>query len=283
VSVGALSISIGTVLAFVLTLVAAMLFARVVTSLLETDVYPRANLPRGVPFVLSTLVRYAVYSVGFLLALAAGGIQVGQLAILLGGLGVGLGLGLQDLVKNFAAGLTLLLERHVHPGDAVQLPGQSIFGRVLSIGMRATIVRAYDGSEVVVPNADLVAGAITNWTLSDRLCRVEVPVGVAYGTDPERVLALLVETARGVPRLLATPSPVALFMGFGDSSLNFIVRAWSDEGFDQKLDVTSLLALAVHRALTDAGIAIPFPQRDLNLATVAPAAAEALARPAAKA
>lgn len=276
VSVGALSISVGTVIAFGLTLAAAMVFARIVSAVLETDVYPRTNLPRGVPFVLSTLARYAVYSVGFLLALAAGGIQVGQLAILLGGLGVGLGLGLQDLVKNFAAGLTILLERHVQPGDAVQLPGQSIFGRVLSIGMRATVVRAWDGSEVVVPNADLVASAITNWTLSDRLCRVEVAVGVAYGTDPERVLALLLETARGVPRLLASPVPLAFFVGFGESSLDFIVRAWTDEGFENKTGVTSLLALAIHRALTEAGIPIPFPQRDLNLATVAPAVAEAL-------
>lgn len=277
ISVGALSISVGTVLAFVLTLVAAMGLARLVTAVLETDVYPRANLPRGVPFVLSTLVRYAVYSVGFLLALAAGGIQLGQLAILLGGLGVGLGLGLQDLVKNFAAGLTILLERHVQPGDAVQLPGQSIFGRVLSIGMRATVVRAWDGSEVVVPNADLVASAITNWTLSDRLCRVEVAVGVAYGIDPERVLALLLEAARGVPRLLGNPAPLAFFVGFGESSLDFVVRAWTDEGFENKTAVTSLLALAVHRALVQAEIPIPFPQRDMHLASVAPAVGAALA------
>lgn len=276
-SVGALSISVGTLMAFGLTLAAAMVLARFVTAILEADVYPRANLPRGVPFVLSTLVRYAVYSVGFLLALAAGGIQIGQLAILLGGLGVGLGLGLQDLVKNFAAGLTLLLERHVQPGDAVQMQGQSIFGRVLAIGMRATVVRAWDGSEVVVPNADLVASAITNWTLSDRLCRVEVTVGVAYGTDPERVLELLLEAARGVPRLLDTPAPLALFVAFGESSLDFVVRAWSNEGLEGKLEVTSALAIAIHRVLKDAGIAIPFPQRDLRIASVTPEVATALA------
>jgi potassium efflux system protein len=277
VSIGALSISVGTVLAFVVTLLTAMGLARLVVLVLETDVYPRTRLPRGVPFVLSTLVRYSVYSVGFLLALAAAGIQIGQLSILLGGLGVGLGLGLQDLVKNFAAGLTLLLERHLQPGDAVQLPGQSIFGRVLSIGMRATVVRAWDGSEVVVPNADLVAGAITNWTLSDRLCRVEVAVGVAYGSDPERVLEILLGAARGVARILGSPPPVALFVGFGESSLDFLVRAWSDEGFEHKLEVTSLLAIAVNSALGGAGITIPYPQRDLHLASVAPEAGAALA------
>jgi small-conductance mechanosensitive channel len=222
-------------------------------------------------------VRYAVYSIGFLLALAAAGIEVGQLAILLGGLGVGIGLGLQDLVKNFAAGLTLLLERRVHPGDVVQIPGQEIFGRVLSIGMRATVVRGWNGSEVVVPNADMIATAITNWTLSDRLCRLEVPVGVAYGTDPARVVALLLEAARSDPRVLADPAPQALFKGFGESSLDFELRAWTDQGIDQRVGMTSDLALAVHRALTAADVAIPFPQRDLHLASIAPAAGAVLA------
>lgn len=278
VSVGALSISVGTVLAFTLTLVAAMLIARIVTGVLEDDVYPRAQLPRGVPVVLSTLARYAVYSIGFLVALAAAGIQLNQLAILLGGLGVGIGLGLQDLVKNFAAGLTLLLERRVHPGDIVEIPGQEIFGRVVSIGMRASVVRGWNGSEFVVPNADLIATTITNWTLSDRLCRLEVPVGVAYGTDPERVLALLLEAARGDARLLATPAPQALFKGFGESSLDFVLRAWTDLSVEERVRLTSDLAVAVHRTLGAAAIVIPFPQRDLHLASVAPEVGAALAR-----
>lgn len=276
VSVGALSLSVGTLLAFVVTLVASMLFARLVTGILEEDVYPRTNLPRGVPFVLSTLARYAVYSFGFLFALAAAGIQLGQLTILVGGLGVGVGLGLQDLVKNFAAGLTLLLERRVHPGDIVQLPSQQIFGRVVAIGMRATLVKAWDGSEVVVPNGDLIASAITNWTLSDRLCRLEVTVGVAYGTEPQRVLDLLLAVARADERLLENPPPQALFVGFGESSLDFALRAWTDKGVDERVGMTSALALAVHRALTEAAIVIPFPQRDLHLASVAPEVGAAL-------
>jgi len=278
VSVGALSLTIGDVLAFIATLLAAMLLARVVTGLLEEDVYPRTSLPRGVPFVLSTFARYAVYSLGFLLALAAAGVQLSQLTILLGGLGVGVGLGLQDVVKNFAAGLTVLLERRVHVGDALQIQSQEIFGRVLSIGLRATIVRSWNGSEVVVPNADLVSGAITNWTLSDRLCRIEVLVGVAYGTDPEHVVALLLDTARSVDQLLAEPPPQALFKGFGESSLDFALRAWTDEGYEQTGSLTSALALAVHRSLRDAGIGVPFPQRDVHLASVAPAVRDELSR-----
>src|SRR5688572_18772915 len=197
ISIGALSLTLGGLLAFVLTIAAAPFIARAIIVLLEEGVYPRAHLSRGVPYALSTVVRYAIYSFAFIAALAAAGVQLGQLSILLGGLGVGVGLGLQDFVKNFAAGLNLLFERRVHVGDVVQLPGGAIFGRVLEIGMRAALVRNWDGAEVVVPNADLVSGAVTNWTLSDQLRRIELPVGVAYGTDPERVVELLLKVARG--------------------------------------------------------------------------------------
>jgi len=122
-----------------------------------------------------------------------------------------------------------------------------------------------------VPNGDLVAGAITNWTLSDRLCRIEVPVGVAYGSDPERVVVLLREVARSHEHVLAEPAPQALFVGFGDSSLNFLLRAWTEVEYERVPPLTSEVALALHRSLCDAGIVIPFPQRDLHLASVSPA------------
>lgn len=273
VAVGELSLSLGGVLAFVLTLLAAMLLARIVNGVLEEDVYPRTSLPRGIPYALSTLVRYGFYSLGFLFALAAAGVQLGQLTIMLGGLSVGIGLGLQDLVKNFAAGLTLLFERRMHVGDSVQVPSQAIFGHVIAIGIRATVIRNFNGVEVVVPNNDLASGAVTNWTLSDPLHRIEVPVGVAYGTDPDRVVALLLDVARSNDRMLANPAPQALFKGFGESSLDFVLRAWTDEDYEPR---TSELALAVHRSLSAAGIVIPYPQRDLHLASVSPEARAAL-------
>lgn len=270
VSVGALSLSVGGVLAFALTLVAALFAARIVDGVLEAEVYPRARLPRGLPYALSTLARYGIYSLGFLFALAAAGVQLGQVTVLIGGLGIGIGLGLQDLVKDFAAGLTLLLERRVHVGDTIQSADKEVSGSVLTIGMRSTVVRNWDGAEVVVPNATLLTGTVKNWTLSDRLVRLEVPVGVAYGTDPNRVVALLLGVAGSVDHIVAEPPPQALFVGFGDSALNFLLRAWTDEGYDRFAATTSALALAIHRDLTAADIAIPFPQRDLHLASVAP-------------
>lgn len=278
VSVGALSLSIGGVLAFVSTLAIAMVTSRIVHEVLEDEVFPRTNLPRGIPHALMTLTSYTIYSLGFLLALAAAGVQLGQLAILLGGLGVGLGFGLQDIVKNFAAGITLLLERRVHVGDAVQIPGKDVFGRVLAIGMRASVVRNWNGAEVVLPNDDLVAGAVTNWTLSDRLHRIEVPVTVGSSADPAQVIELLLRVARSNERLMANPGPSALFKGFGDSTLNFLLSAWTEDEFEKTGSLTSQLGLAVHQALHEAGIGNPSPSRDVNLASVSPEARAALTR-----
>jgi small-conductance mechanosensitive channel len=272
VSVGELSLTLGGVLAFALTVVAAPILARSLDLVLQHGVFPRTHLPRGMPYALSTLARYAVYVLAFLAALAAAGVELSQLSILLGGLGVGIGLGLQDVVKNFAAGLTLLLERRVHVNDVVQIKDREIYGRVLEIGMRATLVRNWDGAEVVVPNTDLAANSVVNWTLSDQQRRIEIPVGVAYGTDPERVVALLLEVAAGHPDVLEHPPPQTLFQGFGESSLDFLLRVWTDAIFDRTFAIRSELALAVHRGLRDADITVPFPQRDLHLATVSPEA-----------
>jgi len=277
ISVGALSLTLGGVLAFLLTIVAAPLLARAIDVALQKGVYPRARLPRGMPYAMSTLVRYAVYTFAFIAALAAAGVELGQLSILLGGLGVGVGLGLQDIVRNFAAGLTLLFERRVHVGDVVQVPSGAIFGRVLEIGMRASLVRNWDGAEVVIPNADLVANAVTNWTLSDQLRRIELPVGVAYGTDPQRVVENLLAVARGHADVIDHPPPQVLFQGFGESSLDFLVRVWTGSDYDRTLAIRSELALATHHSLAEAGITVPFPQRDLHLASVSPAVRAALA------
>jgi potassium efflux system protein len=276
VSVGALSISLGGVLAFVLTIAVAMVTSRVVHEVLEDEVFPRTNLPRGIPNALLTLSTYVIWSLGFVLALAAAGVELSQLAILLGGLGVGIGLGLQDVVKNFAAGITLLLERRLHVGDAVQIPDQNVFGRIIAIGMRASVVRNWNGTEAILPNDDLVSGTVTNWTLSDEAHRIEVAVGVAYGTDPQTIIALLESVARADERFLKTPPPVAFFTGFGESSLDFVVRAWSDEPYETGSARTSELAVAVHAALRDAGVDIPFPQREVNITSVAPGVAEML-------
>jgi small-conductance mechanosensitive channel len=264
VSVGAVKIEIGDVVAFALTFWLSFLLARFLTFVLQEDIFPRVRLARGVPYALSSLARYSVLFFGFLLALAAGGFSLDRVAFLAGGLGVGIGFGLQNVVNNFVSGLILLFERPVQVGDSVQLADQSLFGTIRRIGIRASVVRTWDGAEVIVPNGDLVSSVVTNWTLSDRERRLTVFIGVAYGSDPERVLEILREAAASQENILENPAPLALFKGFGDSSLDFELRVWVRD-FDVGLSSRSALMVAISRSLREAEIEIPFPQRDIHV------------------
>jgi small-conductance mechanosensitive channel len=222
---------------------------------------------------IASLSYYALLLLGLLVALSAAGFDVSQLTLLLGALGVGIGFGLQNVVGNFVAGLVLMFERPIRPGDVIEIPGTS--GTVSAIGLRATRLRTFDGAEVVVPNGTLLGGNLTNWTLADRRRRVEVPVGVAYGSKPAQVIDLLRGTAAATPGVATTPPPFVWFTGFGASSLDFLVRAWCDD-YDASFALRSELVRRIHDALDQAGIAIPFPQQDLHLRSVSEAAGTAL-------
>ena len=259
---GEIAISVGDVVAFALTVWFAFVASRLIRFVLEEDVFPHLRLERGLPYTISSLLHYAILVLGFLLGIAALGVNLNKVTILAGAFGVGLGFGLQGVVNNFVSGLIVLLERPMHVGDTIQMG--DITGQVRRIGSRSTTVQTAQGAEVIVPNANLVAEKVTNWTLSSHLRRIDVPIGVAYGTPPEKVLELLRNVATASPNLLATPAPEALFVEFADSALKFELRAWTDE-FDRWLTVKSDLNVAVYAALQGAGIEIPFPQREIRL------------------
>jgi len=234
------------------------------------------GLPPGVPTAISKTVSYAVVLVGLWFAVLASGMDVTRFTVLVGTIGVGIGLGLQSVVNNFVSGLILLYERPVRLGDVIEV-GKTM-GEISRIGVRSSTVRTFQGAEVVVPNSNLTSNELVNWTLSDRARRIEVEVGVAYGTEPARVLALLEEAARGHDGVLTTPPPLALFTGFGESSLDFQLRCWTRR-FETWTTVASEVRIAVAQALDAAGIEIPFPQRDLHVVSVDPGAARALQDP----
>jgi potassium-dependent mechanosensitive channel len=261
-SIGEIEITVGDLLALVVTLWLTVQVSRLTRVVLAEDVLPRFDLPRGVPSTISVLTHYAILFIGFAIALAAAGIELGRFAILAGAFGVGIGFGLQNVVNNFVSGLILLFERPIQVGDTVELG--TLLGNVQRIGMRSSTVRTFEGADVIVPNAHLIDSQVVNWTLSDRLRRAEVVVGVAYGTRPRQVLDILLEVAKAHPDVLESPEPYALFNGFGESSLDFALRAWT-ANFDDFLRVRSELRLGVHDALEKAGITIPFPQRDLHV------------------
>jgi small-conductance mechanosensitive channel len=201
------------------------------------------------------------------------GFSLDRVTILLGALGVGLGFGFQNVVNNFVSGVILLFERPIRVGDRIQL--DDLVGDVTRIGMRASRVRTLDGIDLIVPNADFISSRVANWTLADHSRRVSLPVGVAYGTPPRRVIELLEQVARAHPEVLPVPEPEVLFRGFGESSLDFELRVWAESHL--LFRVQSDLAVATYDALEQAGITIPFPQRDLHLRSISAEAQGALA------
>ena len=259
---GFVTISLGDVLALVATIWAAFLISRFLRFALEEDVFPRLPMGRGVPYAISNLLHYVILLLGFTVAIGALGVDLNRMTLLTGALGVGVGFGLQTIVNNFVSGLILLVERPIQVGDAIQMA--DLDGEVRRIGIRSTTVHTWQGAEVIVPNATLISGNLINWTLADRTRRLDLPIGVAFGNDPQRVIALLIEVAASVPGVLGKPAPVAFFQGFGDSALNFELRAWTDR-FEEWVSIRSQMAVAVNNRLKAEGVEIPFPQRDVNL------------------
>jgi potassium efflux system protein len=265
-NLGAFQLSLNDILAFLIALWVSVWISRLVRFFLKEDVLSRVNLPRGVPDTISMMVHYLILTLGFLVALSAAGIELGKFALLAGALGVGIGFGLQSLVNNIVSGVILLFERPIHLGDTIEVG--PLLGVVRSIGIRSSTVRTFDGAEVIVPNGNLISNELINWTLSDRLRRVHVNVGVAYGNDLNQVLEILVAVAKAHPDVLDQPQePLALFEGFGDSALEFHLRFWVSSTKNWRL-ITSQVTVAVHDALKESGIEIPFPQRDVHVRSI---------------
>lgn len=252
-SLGDLHLSLGHVLLFVLTVVIAFWLAKAVRLVLDGEVLPRLTLPHGVANSVASLSYYAVLMLGLVGALSAAGFKASQLTFVLGALGVGVGLGLQNVVNNFVSGLVLIFERPFQPGDVVEVGGTT--GHVVDIGMRATRVATFDGASVVVPNGQLISQQLVNWTLVDRSRRLEVRVGVAYGSAPAEVEAVLAEVAAATPGVASTPAPVVLFDGLGSVAMEFVVRAWTHE-YEDAGGIRSALVARLYDALLARGIGL---------------------------
>ena len=264
---GTISISVGNILEFLLTVFAAYLLSRFLRFVLEEDVYPRIDLAPGLSYAASSLLNYIVLALGFVVGLGVLGVDFNKVSVLAGAFGVGIGFGLQSIVNNFVSGLILLFERPIHVGDTVDVG--NLQGTVRRIGIRASVIHTGAGADIIVPNSQLVTDRVTNWTLSDRLRRVDLPVGVNYGADPKKVIELLEQTARAHPDVLPEPAPRALFMSYGDSSINFELRVWPKQ-FNQAAQIKSDLAASVYDGVKAAGMSFPFPQREVRIVSDLP-------------
>jgi small-conductance mechanosensitive channel len=250
---GAVSLSLGGLLAFAITIAAAILLSRLARFLLEEEVYPRVRLARGIPYAVTTLLRYIILFVGFLIAVAAMGYDITKFTILAGAFGVGLGFGMQNIVNNFVSGLILLFERPIQVGDVIELDSTTV-GAVARIGIRASVVRLGSGADVIVPNGMLIANRVTNWTLTTRQRGFDIGLSLAAGAEPGRVIALLKRVAGEQERIAKAPAPqayVAEFLSAG--GLKFDLRVWT-ERYDDWPEVRSDLVTAIDAALTAEGI-----------------------------
>ncbi|HBP17027.1 MAG TPA: hypothetical protein DEA08_04420, partial [Planctomycetes bacterium] len=248
---------------------------RSLPALLELILLQRLPLDAGARYAFTSVARYVIIFLGSSVALGTIGIGWSNLQWLAAALTFGLGFGLQEIFANFVSGLIILFERPVRVGDVITIGG--VTGTVTRLRMRATTIRHLDNRELIVPNRQLVTGDVINWSLSDPTIRIELPVGVAYGSDTLRVRRLLVQIARRDHQVLRRPRPRALFLGFGGSSLDFELRVYIAHPL-QRYDVLDRLHHAVDRAFREEGVEISFPQQDLHIRSLGPL--EALAEQA---
>jgi len=224
-----------------------------------------ARMDRGAHEALITISGYVITTIAVLIGLSIAGVDFGNLAIIAGALSVGIGFGLQNVVNNFVSGLILLFERPIKTGDWVVVGGTE--GYVKQIRIRSTQIQTFDNADVIVPNSDLISSQVTNWMLRNIRGRVKIPVTVAYGSDTGKVKEILERLAREHPKVItngSSPDPRVLFLAFGDSALEFELRVFV-HNIDDRLSVISDLNFAIDRAFREAGIEIPFPQRDLHI------------------
>ncbi len=261
--IGGTPLSLWTILKAALLLLAFFFLSRLVRSWLDYRVYPSVGVEEGLAYAINTFLHYTLLTIGFLVALRAVGLDLRVLMVFAGAVGIGVGLGMQNTAANLIAGFSLVFGRRIRKGDWIQV-GDTL-GNVQEVGLRATKVRTRDNIEYLIPNSDLTGRTIVNYTLSEPLIRIHVPVGVSYKSDPKQVEAILLKAAEENEKIDRSRKPEVWFTEYGDSSLNFELLVWIDVRRATQYKVRSELYFAVFEALARAGIEIPFPQRDLHI------------------
>ena len=261
--VGELRLSAFSVISGLVTLTVLIWLALSVSRLIERRISAITDLTPSVKLLLGNLIRITLLTIAIIAGLGAVGIDLTAFAVFGGALGVGVGFGLQKVVSNFVSGIILLLDRSVKPGDVIVI-GET-YGWVNSLGARYTSVITRDGAEHLIPNEDLITQRVENWTHTDRLIRLKLPVGISYHSDVRRAIELCLEAAGQIKRVIDLPEPRCLLKGFGDSSVDLELRFWIRDPANGISNVKSDILLAVWDRFQEHNIEIPFPQLDLHV------------------
>jgi potassium efflux system protein len=235
------------------------------SGVMELLVFRRLSIEAGGRYAVNQLAKYIIVSIGFICVANELGGSWSQVQWLVAALSVGLGFGLQEIFANLVSGIILLFERPIRVGDTVTIG--SVTGKVSRIQMRATTLMDMDQKELIVPNKTFITSQLVNWTLTDTVTRVVIPVGIAYGSDVELAHKVMIDTVRSTPLVLAEPEPSVLFVGFGENAMNFSIRIFVSE-LSNRLPVAHDLHIRLEKALREHKIAFPFPPRDAHLRSV---------------
>jgi small-conductance mechanosensitive channel len=265
--IGGLRVSPLLVLKTAAFLLVALWAAIAFSNFLARQVQEWPGLTPSIRPLIGTLIRITVLTVAIVVVLGSVGIDLSVLAVFTGAIGVGIGFGLQKIVANLVSGIILLADKSIKPGDVITV-GET-FGWVDTMGARYTSVVSRDGREFLIPNEDFVTQRVVNWSYSNNRVRLDVNFGVSYDSDPHQVQKLAIEAARSFGRVLRVPEPVCHLTGFGESSLDFILRFWIDDPVDGITNVRGVIMMALWDTFKREGIQIPYPVRDLRFGSEA--------------
>ncbi|MCA1032567.1 mechanosensitive ion channel [Bacillus timonensis] len=267
--IGKVEVTIFLIIVAILIISLASRISKISTSVFLPSLYNRYNLDKGLRFTFDRIIHYTIMVIAFIISLTTVGIDMSALTVFAGIISVGIGFGLQNIASNFISGIILLFERPIKVGDRVIV--DEIIGDVEKINMRATIIKTLDNEHIIVPNSYFLEEKVVNRSFSDPRLRLVVPIGVAYGTDVEKVRELLLEVVTEeqevTSSVLLHPEPFVNFVGFGESSLDFELFVWIADP-NQFIVIKSNLNFRINRILSDHSIEIPFPQRDIHIRSV---------------
>ncbi|WP_276151888.1 MULTISPECIES: mechanosensitive ion channel domain-containing protein [unclassified Sulfitobacter] len=259
--VGEFRLSVLTLITALVVISALLMMARFASKATASTIRKNEDISPSMQVLAVKGVQLALYGIAFYMGVKAVGIDLTGLAVLSGAIGVGLGFGLQKVVSNLVSGVIILLDKSIKPGDVISL-GET-FGWIQTLGARYASVVTRDGKEYLIPNEDLITGQVVNWSHSDDFVRLDIHFGTAYGDDPHQVRKLAIDAAAGVDRVLKFKPPVCHIVGFGDSSVDYILRFWIKDPTGGLTNIRGNVFLALWDTFQEHGISIPFPQREV--------------------
>ncbi len=263
VELGDSHLTLNSILKLLVVMLVVLVAERYLRRVLRKRILARTHMEPDLQYAVSRFVGYCFIAVGFFFAFRVIHLDLSSLAVIVGGLGIGIGFGLQNIISNFVSGLIILAERPIAIGHRVEVGG--VAGQITKISLRSTVVVTNDNITIIVPNSNFITNPVTNWSYGDPKVRLRLPVGVAYGSDVEKLRRVLLEIAAGNPAVLKDPAPMVRFLEFGDSSLNFELAVWTIDMARNPTRFRSDLYFAIERKLRENNIEVPFPQRDLHL------------------